>query len=376
MTSKKPTTSKKPPEGFTPDDLAPLLEKIAELEARVADHDALLQEHEERLVALEAAPGPEPPPEVLPPDKATWEANMTHWGVIHGDYLDTEPEPNNDAKLDHVYYDQGYAMYQIADYTGQAEPWNTYAKKALAWFYDYAITRNGGAVPGYYNFTHGLRLDYEKTGDERSKQGVITLSERAMYAFDTSDSTSGTGFALSREVAYAILSYINAEALGEPPREQRLYRVEQAYGHIEQFLDMSQWAALEITPFMMAITAQALIMDWETTRDARCLPKLKQMNDFVWPLGWHEPTSALFYQINPGYPQGVSTTGAVDLNMIIAPWCAWLWVQTGEVLYRDRFDAMLYGAKDSYFQRSKQFNQNYWWSFEGMRWREAAPNPG
>jgi len=386
--SKKPEPAPQSVTFLTPDDLAPILEQLAtqntqiaaleagavEVEARVTDHDALLQEHEARLVALEAAPGPEPPdPEPSNgPDKTIWEAHMIEWGIIHGDWLDTQPEPSNDAKLDHVYYDQGWAFHQIADYTGTEEPWRTYAKKALAWFYDYAITRNNGSVPGYYNFTHGLRKDFEVTGDERSKQGVITLSKNAMYATDSSDIAYTETIVNSREAAYAVLSYIDAEALGEPRRSKRQPLVEQMYGHVTQFQDTAGWGTREITPFMMAITSQSLIADWQETQDARCLAAVRQLLDFVWPIAWHEPTSALKYQINPAYVNGVSTTGAVDLNMIIAPWCAWLWVQTGEGLYRDRFDAMLYGSKDSYLQRAKQYNQNYWWSFEGMRWREES----
>ena len=346
--------------------------KLAEIDAKLAEIDVMLAEHDERITALESEAVEPPVPDAHPPDKAIWEAHMIEWGIVHGDWLDTQPEPNNDAKLDHVYYDQGWAFYQIADYTGQAEPWRTYAKKALIWFYDYAIYRNTGVVPGYYNFTHGLRKDYEETGDEQSKQGVITLSKNASYATDSSDITYTATIDRSREAAYAVLSYIDAESLGEPRRDKRQKLVEQMYDHVEEFQDQSRWGTREITPFMMAITSQSLIADWDETQDARCLPAVKQLLDFVWPIAWHEPTSALLYQINPGYVNGVSTTGAVDLNMIIAPWCSWLWRQTGDVQYRDKFDAMLYGSKDSYLQRSKQYNQNYWWSFEGMRWREGA----
>lgn len=59
-------SKRKTPE-LTPDDLAPVLEKIAaleagmvELEGRVSDQSALLHEHEARLDALEPGPPPDP----------------------------------------------------------------------------------------------------------------------------------------------------------------------------------------------------------------------------------------------------------------------------------------------------------------------------
>ena len=364
--SKKPEATPQSVTVLTPDDLAPIL---AQLEA----HAAQLADHESRLLELEVVDPESPePPDATAPDKALWEAHMIEYGMQHGSYFDTQPEPTNDQKLDHVYYDGCRVYAQIAAYTGNAEPWTGYAKKAMEWFYDYAITRNAGAVPGYYNFTHGLRMDYERTGDERSKQGVITLSHKAGYAQDSCNRDWVKPFNRSREVAYAITSYINAEALGEAKRGQRAEWVTFAYDHCRQWMDQSTWGTEQIAPFMMAITAESLIEDWEETQDTRCLPTLKAMVDWMWPLAWFEGNSGLLYQFNPAHPDGASTTGAVDLNMLIAPWLSWLWVQTGEDLYRERFDALLYGHKDAYLTRSKQFNQNYWVAFNGMRWREGG----
>ena len=84
----------------------------------------------------------------------------------------------------------------------------------------------------------------------------------------------------------------------------------------------------------------------------RCLPALKELADWMWPLAWHEQTSGLLYQFNPASGSGVSTTGAVDLNMLISPWFSWLWVQTGDDIYREQFDQLLFGHKDAYLDRS------------------------
>jgi hypothetical protein len=214
-------------------------------------------------------------------------------------------------------------------------------------------------------------MDYERTGDEESKRAAILLSTNAAFTADTTDPTWTTDQAVNREVAYAILSYINAEKLGEPRREVRALRVNDAYGHCAQWLDRSRWGTADMQPFMWGITAQVLIADWEETQDARCLPTLQALADFMWPLAWDAETSALYYQINPECAGGVSTAGAPDLNLIVAPWLAWLWVQTGDEQYRDQFDGLLYGSRNAWLGAGKQFDQNYWWSFAGMAWRES-----
>lgn len=313
-----------------------------------------------------ATPGP-------PVEKTTWESNMLHWGTIHGDYLSTNPTV--DEKLNHVYYDMSRVMYQIADYTAQDEPWNSYAKQAMKWFRDEYVIPNAGAVPGYQNFTTGLRLDFERTGDVGSKDAAILLSHNAMYAADWTDRNYVTHHCTNREVAYAILSYINAEKLGEAKRPIRAEWVTVSHTYFAQWYDVTTWEGWQISPFMCAITAQALIADWEETQDARCLPALTELAAWLWTAAYDPVTHALLYQLNPDNTSegGLSTQGAPDLNMIIAPLYSWLWQQTGDSVHRDRFDELLLGQANAYLAQGKQFDQNYWWAFQGMRWRESSP---
>jgi hypothetical protein len=61
---------------------------------------------------------------------------------------------------------------------------------------------------------------------------------------------------------------------------------------------------------------------------------------------------------------------APDLNLLIAPLYAWLWKQTGNPSYRDRGDQLWQGGVEgAYLDGGKQFNQNYWWSFDYVAWR-------
>jgi hypothetical protein len=321
------------------------------------------------------APEPPEPPDPSAPDKTAWDAGMVEWGIVHGDTLSTEQ--SIDFMLNHVYYDMARCMYQIADYTESPEPWNTYAKQAAVFFRDQYAGPNNGAVPGYENFTHGLRMDFERTGDAESKRVAILLSQNAMYAQDWVEPASVASHARSREVAYAILGYINAEKLGEAKRDIRARYVTQSYDYCRQWQDVAAWGTGQVSPFMAGITAQALIADWEETQDARCLPAMLEIAEFFWVRGYHAETHSLYYQINQADTAdgGPQLNPAPDLNMICAPLYGWLWAQTGDVVHRDRFDELLLGQANAYLAQGKQFDQNYWWSFEGMRWREATPNP-
>jgi hypothetical protein len=196
-----------------------------------------------------------------------------------------------------------------------------------------------------------------------------------MYAQDWVEPASVASHARSREVAYAILGYINAEALGEPKRDVRASHVTQSYDYIRQWQDVAAWGTMQISPFMMGITAQALIADWEETEDARCPPALLELAEFMWTVGYHPDTHAMYYNVNPNIDPaegGPPTVGAPDLNMLIAPLYGWLWAQTGDVVHRDRFDALLLGQANAYLAQGKQWDQNYWWAFLGMEWREMG----
>ncbi len=137
----------------------------------------------------------------------------------------------------------------------------------------------------------------------------------------------------SREVAYAILAYINAEALGEPRRPRRAQLVDQAYGHMNQWFVDRAWQGpgpklKQFSPFMVGLTAHSLIRDWEQTRDPRLIPALRMAADWLWANAWLRLDYGMFYDaLNGGTGPG---QGAPDLNLLIAPMYAFLYRQTGE----------------------------------------------
>jgi hypothetical protein len=282
-----------------------------------------------------------------------------------------------------TYYDATRVFYQIGDYTGDAR-WVACAAKARAAYRDGYVFPNNGAVPGYWNFTTGLRMDYERTRDARSKSAVVTLSHKAAYAGDVSLQWT-EDVMRSREVAYSILSYLNAEAVGEPRRARLGDTIDQALDHVNQwFVAKSSRAPIPfelvpaaagqyyIQPFMVGLTLQALISYWEVTYDARVLPAVKTAIDALWSQAWVSSSQSFWYENWVPHPSFTfpAKQGAPDLNLLIAPAFAWVYAQTGNTVYRDRGDQVFAGGvKGAFLGGAKQFNQNYMWSFDYIRWR-------
>ena len=44
------------------------------------------------------------------------------------------------------------------------------------------VLPNNGKVSGYWMFPHGMFMNYQRTGEARSKQAVLALAHQAAYA--------------------------------------------------------------------------------------------------------------------------------------------------------------------------------------------------
>jgi hypothetical protein len=287
-----------------------------------------------------------------------------------------------DQKLGLTYYDAERVYYQVAAYTGDGS-WKDCATKAEAVYKDYVLRNNGG-VPGYWNFTTGFQMDWQLTTDSTSKQAAVLLSKNGAYCTDVTPLEWTANASKSREVAYCLMSYLNAEALGEPRRARMTQHADQALGHIDQwFISKTARAPSDIDvagaagqyyiqPFMVGLTAQALIRYWEVTKDPRVQPAIKIAMDALWNRAWVAADQAFWYQNWVTDPAQVfpAKPGAPDLNLLIAPAYAWLYSRTGDTTYRDRGDQIFAGGvKRAWLDGSKQFNQNYMWSFDYVKWR-------
>jgi hypothetical protein len=298
------------------------------------------------------------------PQLKRWETQMVTFGQAVCDSLATGKTP--DERLSSVYYDAQRVFLQMADYTGNGA-WNVCAQRARMVYRDEYVLRHKGQVPGYWNFTHGLTIDYLRTGDVTSKQAVMLLAWNAAFARDGTPLDWTKNAKLSREVAYTIMAYLNAEKVGASRRDRLQPLVNQALGHLDQWF-VSKTASY-VQPFMVGLTMEALIMYYEAIQDPRIPPAIKAAMDSLWTNAWQGTDAGFWYESSD------KRSGAPDLNLLIAPAYAWLYRSTGEPAYRDRGDQVFAGGvQRAYLGQGKQFNQNYRWSFDYVKWRTAGPS--
>ena len=152
------------------------------------------------------------------------------------------------------------------------------------------------------------------------------------------------------------------------------------YTYAADMVDEWQWGTLQWSPFLVALMAEALIVDWRETKDARLVPSLGKLADVTWAIAWDPRSRSMLYQANPANTTECppnqtdcrSEIGSPDLNLLIAPVYAWLFAQTGTTTYRDMADALFDGGVRGgsiVGGPPKQFTQSYRWSFDYLTWR-------
>lgn len=301
------------------------------------------------------------------PDFASWESRMKSFGTQHCNTIKSGVL-SGDQALDATYYDAEWVYYQIADYTKDSS-WNSCADAAEKIYRDKYVIPAGGKATGYWNFTHGVTQDFLRTGDVTSKNAAISLSRNAAFTSDFTPLSSTATPDTCREVAYAIHSYLNAEYLGEPRRARMASLVDQSIGYINTWFGGTNRGARS---FMVGLTVHALIHYFENTGDPRIVPAVAKAMDGLWEVNWVQSSEGFRYQTVAA--PDATTDPSPDLNLLIAPAYAWLYYQTGEIRHLERGDAVFSGGvRRAWINNGKQFNQNYRWSFDFVKWRRMKP---
>jgi hypothetical protein len=322
------------------------------------------------------------------PQLALWQSNMTAYGQAVCAQL-TDPSLTADQKLGATYYDSQRVFYNIRDYTG-ASSWDTCAQKAQAVYRDTYVIPNNGGVPGYWDFPHGLFQSYSRTGDAASRNAVLLLSKNAAFGTSTIGRVNTmVSPALSREISYHLTAYLLARAVGESQSVVGEAYVDLGLGHIDQWFVSKTFRAASgddvppaaigqfyVQPFMVALTAEALIQSYETrSQDVRIPAAVKIAMDWLWANAWNASNQAFSYEVyGPAAGPYQTTSPAPDLNLLIAPAFAWLYKQTGDTAYRDRADAIFAGGvlQACVSCDGKHFNQQYRWSSDYVKWRNPS----
>ncbi len=361
-----------------------------------------------------------------PPLFDQWESNMTQWGEHWGVYLQTYNPPTNGGMNEQqgIYYDAQRIYFQIADYTGQAEPWNAHAQEAERVYRVYLNARfnyNGTIdyyVHGWRRFSHGIKMDAERTGDSISIAGVKKMRDNGAYAYVlTSSSTEGWYEEwLSREMAYMISAHINAEKFGLPRQEEALAQyVAMAMKHLDEWITETYANSVHrLSPFMVGLTAEALIefYEWEVAneRDPQALfthPSVvfnptRTITEALTQVAYHmRYTATVESGVNAGKLMWVEDVGGTNypfndeggtgysalryesinnarpsptLNLLICPLYAWVYKQTGDIDYINIGDKLWEAgiALADIAWNTKIYNQNYRWSFDYIKWRNEG----
>lgn len=364
-----------------------------------------------------------PVPSDYPTGYLAWIADATSTAKYHGArwYAGTYSATIDDA-ITYGQYEPWYGFRRLAAHIGGDALLETYAESAEDAWRPYS-TNNSGAVTGFRHYTDGFRLDWVQNGDTVTRDALIDQAVSASYATGSSASAmkdEGT----SREVAYAVLGYINSEVFCgtahnsrmEPMLELMLADVGTsvtlngtttltAGGHIEQWLgtittdsegnvtggthnfETPTTTPQGFAPFMGAITGWTLISHYENaadinggiTPDPRIVAKLVRLFDAMWPYYWVEADASMKYrwfEVDNVTPE---SDGAVALNNEISPIYWWLYKQTGDIRHLQRGDALFNGtvgyealtyrgvSTASYL--SKEFNELLRWTIDGLQWR-------
>ena len=313
-------------------------------------------------------------------DIAGFDANIASWGTTHRDYMLTALP--GDPALAAYYYDAARVFYQIGDYLNNVQSLSYYAAAdaAVKIYRDY-YCRNPGVmyvVPGYWLFTQGLRMHYERTGDVTSKETVINLSKLAAFCadwvqdawlYDANNDNPYQGG--SRETAFAFMAYLDAELLGEPRRPRTSNLVNLMLGHLDQWA--TGLAYTYVRPFMVALTGEALIravganLVSETTVKTKLAAVFTYLNSATWngaPINCYNYTDRI--GTNPPDTWAASEDGlpAYDLGILISAVLQWMggaWLTKAE----EQFNSCVSGA---YLVNAKQFNQSYRMAFNQLLW--------
>jgi hypothetical protein len=295
--------------------------------------------------------------------RARWQSNMITFGKFHCDKNRIQELSTWEGSV--WYYDGIRVFYQIADYTRDLS-FLTCAQYVKDVYRDYVIA-NGGRVPGWRVFTGGLARDYLSTGDEVSRDAVVALAKNSAFA----DKGGDPSFEYSRETAYLILAYLDLEKTTGERSQLLTIAVDYAKSHIRQWLS----SAPNVKPFMVALTAEALIEYAEHTGDSSAVADLPAIARWLRGSAWSSSAGGFVYIVcrDPRSSQECAEDIAVpapDLNLLIAPVFSYAARLSGDQDLASFGDTVFSrGVDGAYLAGGKQFSQNYRWSFNFYKWR-------
>lgn len=328
-----------------------------------------------------------------------------------------------------TYYDGAWAMEgtraQVVADGGDPAPWNACVDIANDVYRDAYVLRPDlvGTVPGYNEFSTGMKLHFQRTGEIESRKGpaymagyhLIDLVGRgAAYcgAGGGSDYNT-TNVERNRELSYCLRSMLDSIELGvtitpvgklELVKNNILSQINQQIiagtyrSSTASGIPVACHGKVYVQPFMLAIQASSLIQYYEATgrSQTNVYDAVKFITDWLWSGQGGQgvrigTTNVLFYENcidnladntwNLAMPAG-NPPSVVDISLFFPHIYQWLYMTPGpacgDVAYRAHADAIFgtaVGTGMAWMDISgKHYNQNMTYSREYVRLR-SLPEP-
>jgi hypothetical protein len=229
------------------------------------------------------------------PEFARWEQNMITFGQQAGPRLDPSIYAYT-SRWQHAYYDAAYVYYRIMDYTGQTEPWLSYAGWGRQTWYEERYDRPNYNLSGYHRFSLGMLEDFLRGNPSASSANpapinsaftltdfdLITQNGAFIRPVEFQGTYCGSCTNVSRELAYAIVAHVVSERAGLDRKTHSEFGVNES--RLQTYIrwlgrQMEQWrnasyqargyqpdyGTQQMQPFMTGLTMKALIdfYEWE-----------------------------------------------------------------------------------------------------------------
>jgi hypothetical protein len=346
----------------------------------------------------------------IPAENTFWEKTL-EIGTLHCAAVQTAYEADDGATIyaefqgtASGYYDFPYHAFLLSDYhtargeTATATMYYTAAIQSLDTLLEFTVRVLGTPyqVFGWRNFTRGLLEAYRRTGNVQYRTDLEGYRDNASYsasstpagpspAEDYYEPTAPYLNDVPRELSYSITADIMAARAGGISPRTAFYatRLERLWTYwTEYFDDPMIWVDEDIavprqmSPFMIAATmGRASIEDWEISKDARTIPMLEKVCNYMWQ-AYDTDNMAIPYSFNPA-SEHYSVVGSPDVNNMIAPLYAWVAWQTGSQTQMDRADMLFGGAAlNASWVIGKPFHELHTWTHDGFfRYRNSFYAP-
>ena len=296
----------------------------------------------------------------------TYESQFVQYSDQHWNATGADWEQGN-------YYDRALNHYAYWVRSGQVKYWQRATALALNYRRNYLEANGYGASPHWAQL-EGLALHYWLTGDERSRTAVVRTATQLSDEFTVADMRRPDEENIEGRIQQRILlGCLLAGQLGDTSRDWG----GRADGYVNGILSLQQadgsyswsdWGGYQAN-YMVGLQNDALIKYYEQrSADSRVLSGVKRALDYMWSTQWVSGAQAFQY-VSGQAPTG-GTDPAPDLNGLIGPAYGWVYARTGDATYKTRGDAVLQGGiAGAYLAGQKQFNQQYYGTFNYLGWR-------